>query len=43
MEELKMLEVYSKNVIVGVDSSIPLNNVALLKGTSSQLSGDSIK
>lgn len=36
-----MLEVYSKNVTVGVDSSIPLNNVALLKGTSSQLSGGS--
>lgn len=34
-----MLEVYSKNVAVASDAPVPLNNVALLKGTSSQLQG----
>ena len=36
-----MLEVYSKNVTVASEGSVPLNNVTLLKGTSSQLPGAS--
>lgn len=36
-----MLEVYSNNVIVVTDEPIPLNNVALYKGTSAQLLGAS--
>lgn len=36
-----MLEVYSNNVIVVADEPIPLNNVALYKGTSAQLLGAS--
>lgn len=36
-----MLEVYSNNVIVVADEPIPLNNVALYKGTSAQLLGTS--
>ena len=36
-----MLEVYSKNVTVAEDASVPLNNTVLIKGTSSQLQGTS--
>lgn len=35
----KMLEVYSKNISVLADAPIALNNVALLKGCSTQLQG----
>lgn len=34
-----MLEVYSKNVTVAADASVPLNNSVLLKGTSALLQG----
>lgn len=36
-----MLEVYSKNVDVAAEGSIPLTTVALMKGTSTQLLGTS--
>lgn len=36
-----MLEVYSKNVAVSSGIAIPMNNVALYKGTSAQLQGTS--
>lgn len=36
-----MIEVYSKNVEVAADGTIPLTTVALLKGTSTQLLGTS--
>lgn len=36
-----MLEVYSKNVTVAENASVPLNNTVLIKGTSSQLQGAS--
>ena len=36
---MEMLEVYSKNIIAAAGSPIALNNVALYKGTSSQLQG----
>ena len=36
-----MLEVYSKNVEVAAEGSIPLTTVALMKGTSTQLLGTS--
>ena len=31
-----MIDIYSKNVTVGADGTIPLNTVALMKGTSTQ-------
>lgn len=34
-----MLEVYSQNVTVDVDSAVPLNNVTLKKGCSTDLAG----
>lgn len=34
-----MLEVYSRNVTVASGENIPLNNVVLIKGTSSQMQG----
>ena len=36
-----MLEVYSKNVTVAANASVPLNNTVLIKGTSSQIQGAS--
>lgn len=34
-----MLEVYSKNIAVAADAPIALNNVALIKGASTELQG----
>lgn len=36
-----MLEAYSTNVDVAVDTAIPFNNIAIKKGCTAELSGDS--
>lgn len=36
-----MLEIYSKNVVVAAGANVPLNTVALIKGTSTQPLGAS--